>query len=185
MKPTVFITILVLNTIFAFGQGIENEKIKWYDYYWDGDSTNPKDAMILKSKIDTVNFIFRWQFDTGSPRTFVYGNVWNSFTTAFPYLKKLFFIVDTLKNDNFINLKNGGIIISEKRLPKNIIGYLPNYGNVIDKDIILNNLGSSTMLGTIGIDIFRDGVLVIDFKKIKLVTQINYHSNFIIVDTTL
>lgn len=168
MKFFLVTLILIINAIITFGQEFENEKVKWYDYYWDGDSANPRDAMILKSKIDTVDFNFRWQFDTGSPRTFVYGNVWNSFADAFPYLKKLFFVVDTLKNDGFINLKNGGVIISGERLPKNIIGYLPNYGNVIDKNLILDNLGSSTSLGTIGIDIFRDGVLIIDFRKNKI-----------------
>ena len=168
MKSVLITLILCVCAISTFAQEFENEKIKWFDYYWDGDSLNPKDAIILKSKIDTINFIFRWQFDTGSPRTFVYGNIWDSFTAAFPFLKKQFIIVDSLKNDGFINLKNGGIIISDKKLPKNVIGYLPNYGNVIDKNIILENLGSSTYLGTIGIDIFRDGVLIIDFRKNKI-----------------
>lgn len=160
--------ILIISCNFIFGQEFDNEKVKWFDFYWDGDSANPKDAMILKSKIDTVDFNLRWQFDTGSPRTFVYGNVWNSFTNAFPYLKDKFFVIDSFKFDGFVNLKNSGVFISGKSLPKNIIGFLPNYGNIIDKDIILANLGSSTSLGTIGIDIFRDGVLIIDFKKNKI-----------------
>lgn len=168
MKSILIALFLTVNVIFGFGQNLQLEKIKWFDYYWSGDSANPKDAMMLNSKIDTINFNFRWQFDTGSPRTFVYGNVWNSFVTAFPNLRKQFFIVDTLKSDGFINLKNGGIVISGNKLPKNIIGFLPDYGNVIDKKIILDNLGASTTLGTIGIDLFRQGVLVIDFKKNKI-----------------
>lgn len=165
----VFIAILLsVNGIFVFGQNLDNEKLRWYSFYWSGDSANPKEAMMLKSTIDTVNFNLRWQFDTGSPRTFVYGNVWNSFTKAFPYLDKLFFKVDTLKADGFINLKNRGIVISGNKLPKNIIGFLPNYGNNIDKEVILENLGSSTTLGTMGIDLFRNGVLIIDFKKNKI-----------------
>jgi len=162
--------ILIISSNVIFGQEFKNENIKWFDYYWDGDSTHPKDAMILKSKIDTVNFDFCWQFDTGSPRTFVYGNVWNSFTNAFPFLKEKFFVIDSLKNDGFINLKNDGVYVSGKRLPKNIIGYLPDYGNFFEKDIILDNLGASIILGTIGIDIFRNGVLIIDFRK----NQIGY-----------
>lgn len=169
MKPILLALILSSTTFFASSQPVELENLKWYDFYWMGDSANPKDAMILNGKVDTVNFNFRWQFDTGSPRTFVYGNVWNSFCNAFPYLKKLFFTIDTLKADGFINLKDGGIKISGNKLPQNNrIGLLQGYGNTIDKNVILENLGAFTTLGTIGIDIFRQGVLVIDFKKNKI-----------------
>lgn len=165
---TLIIIILILQATAVLGQQLEKEKVKWYDFHWDGDSNIPKDAMILDSKIDSVDFNFRWQFDTGSPRTFVYGNVWDSFTNTFPFLKRRFFIIDTLKNDGFINLRNAGILVSGRKLPKNIIGYLPDYGSVFSKDVILENLGSSSMIGTIGIDLFREGVLIIDFRNNKI-----------------
>jgi hypothetical protein len=152
----------------AIGQELKDEQIRWYDFYWEGDSATPKEVMLLKSRIDTVNFNFKWQFDTGSPRTFVYGNVWNSFCTAFPYLQHLFTTIDTLKRDGFVNLKNGGVKISGNNLPERTIGLLSNYGDQIDKEVILSNLGASVILGTIGIDMFRQGVLVIDFKKNKI-----------------
>lgn len=168
MKQIVFTLLIIVLNNQTFGQTLRNEKVIWYDYYWTGDSSNAKDAMMLNSKIDTVDFNFRWQFDTGSPRTFFYGNVWNSFCDAFPYLKSKFFNIDTFKSDGFINLKNGGVVISKNTLPKPILGLLPNYGSVVDKNIILENLGASTTIGTIGIDLFRDGVLIIDFKKNKI-----------------
>lgn len=152
----------------AVGQDWQNEKIRWYDFYWAGDSASPREAMMLRSTIDTINFNFRWQFDTGSPRTFVYGNVWYSFCAAFPYLNRLFVVADTLKTDGFINLKDGGVAFSGKKFPQPIIGLLPGYGNQIDKSEILPYPGASTTIGTIGIDMFRQGVLIIDFKTNKI-----------------
>ncbi|QGW28420.1 hypothetical protein [Phnomibacter ginsenosidimutans] len=169
MKKTLTNTfLLLLISTWSIGQHLDVEKVKWYDFYWSGDSSNPKEAMMLRSAIDTIDFNFRWQFDTGSPRTFFYGDTWLSFCAAFPMLRQSFFTIDTFKADGFINVKNGGVQISGNQLPKNIIGLLPNYGNHIDKQIILDNLGSSTTVGTMGIDLFRQGVLIIDFKKNKI-----------------
>lgn len=162
------ICMVIWPVLYSAAQSLENEKITWYDFYWDGDESNPKDAMLLKSVIDTVNFNFRWQFDTGSPRTFFYGNLWNSFTVAFPYLDSLFFTIDTLKSDGFVNLRNNAVRISGNKLPGNIIGLLPGYGGKVSKDIILQNPGASVPIGTMGIDIFRLGVLLIDFKNNKI-----------------
>lgn len=149
-------------------QGLDKEKVTWYDFNWSVDESGAKDAMMLRSRIDSIDFNFRWQFDTGSPRTFFYGNIWYSFCAAFPSLKKLFFVVDTLRADGYLNLKNGGIRISGNNLPKNIIGLMPGYGDTIPRDIILSNLGASTTVGTMGIDLFRQGVLILDFTKNKI-----------------
>lgn len=159
-------------------QQINQEKINWYDFIWEGEDKNPREAMMLKSRIEPINFTFRWQFDTGSPRTFFYGNVWNSFVKAFPELKKEFPITDSTKSDGYINLRNKKIKVSGKLLPKNIIGLYENYGQHIDKELILQNLGSSTVIGTIGIDMFRDGVLVIDFKQQKIGYASKFSDNF-------
>lgn len=166
----IILSTLMLFVTFTFtkAQGLDKEKVRWYDFYWSGDDTGSKDAMMLRSKIDSIDFNFRWQFDTGSPRTFFYGNVWNSFCAAFPSLAKSFFVVDSLRSDGFLNLKNGGLRISGNKLPKNIIGLLPNYGDTIPTDIILSNLGASTTVGTMGIDLFRNGVLIIDFKSNRI-----------------
>ncbi len=152
----------------GYSQNLASEKLVWYDYYWDGDSSNPKDAMMLRSTIDTINFNFRWQFDTGSPRTFFYGNIWKSFERAFQQLSRLFFVTDSTKQDGYINLNNPAIRISNKKIPGNRVGFLPGYGDDIDKEIILNNPGASVTVGTIGIDLFRKGVLAIDFKTNRI-----------------
>jgi len=168
MKKSILLLILAFSLSQVRSQSLSTESITWYDYYWDGDSSNPKEAIILKSKIDTVNFTFRWQFDTGSPKTFFYGNVWESFVKAFPYLASEFYITDSTRNDGYIDHRNRKILISGNKLPGNRVGNLPGYGNIIDKDVILDNLGSSTMLGTIGIDLFRKGVLIIDFQSNRI-----------------
>ena len=157
---------IICNTVYA--QPLSQEKVKWYPFVWEGDEDLPKDAMLLYSTIDTVNFTFKWQFDTGSPRTFFYGNPWRSFCNTFPLLKTLFTTVDTLKADGYINVKNGGINIDGQKLPSGVIGVMPDYGNLIDKQLILDNLGAATTIGTMGIDLFRQGVLIIDFKDNRL-----------------
>ena len=77
-------------------------------------------------------------------------------------------MIDSFKADGFLNLKNGGLRISGNKLPGNIVGMLPDYGDTIPKDVILANLGASTTVGTMGIDLFRNGVLIIDFKNNKI-----------------
>ncbi|MCM5528654.1 retropepsin-like domain-containing protein [Parasegetibacter sp. NRK P23] len=140
----------------------------WYDFYWDGDEQYPRDAMMLRSRIDTIDFNFRWQFDTGSPRTFFYGKLWNSFVAAYPYLGKRFFITDSTRLDGFTQVANPLVRISGKLLPKNRLGVMENYGNAVEPAVILESRGASATIGTIGIDLFRDGVLVINFKDNKI-----------------
>lgn len=159
---------MLLSCAIAHSQTLNAEKVRWYDFYWDGSEQNPREVILLKSRIDTINFNFRWQFDTGSPRTFFYGNLWKSFLEAFPYLQNQFAVIDSLKLDGYVNVKNPSIIISDKKLPKGIVGLLPDYGELVDKQVILDNPGASVTIGTLGIDVFRQGVLLIDFKTNKI-----------------
>ena len=169
MKGVKFILpFLVVLSLTVNGQGLSNEKVRWYNFSWEGDSKNPRSAMILSSLVDSINFNFRWQFDTGSPRSFFYGSSWTSLTAAYPRLKKLFFVVDSSKGDGYVNLRNNKLKFSGQALPNNIIGLLEGYGSELDKSTIAKDLGKSITIGTIGLDAFRNYVLVIDFKTSRI-----------------
>lgn len=162
-------TFLLLVALHSLGQpALSEQKIRWYNFYWGGDSLYPRDAIMLKSSIDTLNFSFNWQFDTGSPRTFAYGKPWQSFLNTFPWMKDQFYIIDSFRQDGYINVNNRLITFSGSKLPKNVLGVMPDYGDNIPSEVILANFGADVTIGTIGIDVFRQGVLALDLKNSRI-----------------
>lgn len=169
-------TLIAVNRLLALEKETFNlnEKIKWMDFYWDGDTENPKDAILLQSKIDTLDFKFNWQFDTGSPYTFLYGDLWRSFADAFPYLNKKFPLADTL-SEGHKKMMEPKIFFGTIPLTKKTVYLLAGYGDYIDKEILYANYGASL---TIGIDQFRNGVLIIDFRNNKIGYSHKFTDNF-------
>ena len=73
------ITLLFLFFQTLSGQGnFENETVVWTSFEWTDPSE--KDVMLITSHLDTLDYLLRWQLDTGSPYTYIEGGTFKKFT---------------------------------------------------------------------------------------------------------
>lgn len=158
------ITLLFFLGQVAFGQAkFKNEEITWVEFEWS-DPTY-KDVILITSKLDTLDYLFRWQLDTGSPYTYLEGGTFKKFTNKFPYLADKIKRVDTFYNGNWYKIFTPPFKFDKPILP-NIILKNDKIGGDFAQDLLDKYKGFS--IGTIGVDIFKDKVLVLDFKNKKI-----------------
>ncbi|WP_462255208.1 hypothetical protein [Ferruginibacter sp.] len=156
-----FILLAVLN---SFGQNkFKNENVSWSIFEWADPSE--KDVMLITSKLDTLDYFFRWQLDTGSPYTYIEGGTFKKFTTKYPYLLDKIKRIDTAYNGNWYKIFTPPFIFDNSILP-NVILKNDKIGGDFPQDYLDKYKGFS--IGTIGVDIFKDKVLVLDFKNKKI-----------------
>lgn len=148
----------------SFGQNeFSNEKVVWTDFEWADPSS--KDVMLITSQLDTLDYLFRWQLDTGSPYTYLEGGTFKKFTNKFPYLANEIKRVDTAYNGNWYKIFTPPFKFEKTILP-NIILKNDKIGGDFSQDLLDQYKGFS--IGTIGVDIFKNKVLILDFKNKKI-----------------
>ena len=161
--------LFILTSLFLFGQisfgqnTFKNEKIVWTDFEWA--DPNYKDVMLITSKLDTLDYLFRWQLDTGSPYTYLEGGTFKKFTNKFPYLADKIKRVDTSYNGNWYKIFTPPFKFDTPILP-NMILKNDKIGGNFSQDLLDKYKGFS--IGTIGVDIFKNKVLILDFKNKKI-----------------
>lgn len=158
------ISFTLLTGLASFGQSkFKNEKIVWIDFEWADPSS--KDVMLITSKLDTLDYLFRWQLDTGSPYTYIEGGTFKKFSNKFPYLVDMIKRVDTVFNGSWYKIFRPPFKFDKPILP-NIILKNDKIGGDFSQDLLDKYKGFS--IGTIGVDIFKDKVLILDFKNKKI-----------------
>lgn len=159
--------LLILTAFFvqtvAAQSRFKNEKIVWVDFEWS--DPDYKDVMLITAKLDTLDYFFRWQLDTGSPYTYLEGGTFKKFSNKFPYLAGKIKRVDTVFNGNWYKIYTPPFKFEKPILP-NIILKNDKIGGNFSQDLLDKYKGFS--IGTIGVDIFKDKVLVLDFKNKKI-----------------
>lgn len=148
---------------------IENnsQDISWAKFEWSNGEINgkyfEKTAMLIPCKIDGIPNIVTFQFDLGANLTGVYENSLSSFYSKTKSLKKktkkirskiLFWDKDKYFEDLVINFGN--------YTASNKTAYI--YGDFGEK-VQIKNPNDTIHIGTIGSDIFKDKVLIIDYPK--------------------
>lgn len=161
---------LLLGTI-LYGQ----RKSDWIKFNWHGDSIYgkyyEKVAITIPLKIDNLPYNFCSQFDMGATKTVLYGVSLKPFlSTNNNLLQKL----DTSIAPYYLNghkgsfLTNVNLKLYNTLFPKTSIVYVPDLGDPISKDSI--NTAAEKLIGTIGVDLFQNKILVLDFKNNRLCT---------------
>ncbi len=141
----------------------KKEKIIWTDFEWADPEY--KDIMLITAQLDTLDYLFRWQLDTGSPYTYLEGGTFKKFTNKFPYLSDMIKRVDTVYNGNWYKILTPPFKFDKPILP-NVILKNDKIGGDFSQDLLDKYKGFS--IGTIGVDIFKDKVLILDFKNRKI-----------------
>ncbi len=171
----IFIAISFLNSFF-FPKIIHyniweidnnSQSISWAKFEWSNGEIDgkhfEKTAMLIPCKVHGIPNIVTFQFDLGANLTGVYENSLGSFYSQTPSLKKkikhikskiLFWNKERYFEDLVINF--GDYTASNKT------AYI--YGNFGEK-VQIQNSKDTIHLGTIGSDIFKDKVLIIDYPK--------------------
>ncbi len=144
-------------------KALENEKVSWINFEWADPST--KDVMLVTSRLDTLDYFFRWQLDTGSPYTYLEGGTYKKFETKFPYLSDKIKRADTAYNGNWYKIFTPPFVFDTTVLPGTILKN-DKIGGDFPQDLLDKYKGFS--IGTIGVDIFKNRVLILDFKNKRI-----------------
>jgi hypothetical protein len=169
------IAILVL-IIIQFGrQSYSNWKIKnnlttksaisWVKFEWASDTLNgkvfEKSAIIIPCKIKGIPNVATFQFDLGSDLTGVYENTYNSLIAfnRLPKIKRLKSQIQFWNSDKY--LENFELHFGAYKTINKIAYVFDNYGEKIEK----YNAEDTIHLGTIGRDLFKNKVLIIDYQN--------------------
>ena len=136
----------------------QKQSLEWIPFNWESDTISgkyiEKAFIYIPVKIDDLPHDFTMQLDLGTDQTLFYGK------TIDPYLDEYSSLSDKYKVPMFkgVRLKMGTVEFEGID-----IGYMNNFGEEIPKDSL--NSKTPKHVGTIAPDIFRDKILVIDYKS--------------------
>lgn len=122
-----------------------------------GSYTEPHVAMKIPVSFEGVSQQFYFQFDTGSPTTFIYGN-------SIPSLKNIGVNVLVESKDENQYVKQLNLILGGNKTRMNRVEILENYGNIFTANDTIREI----KLGTIGSDFLDKKITEIDFKNQKI-----------------
>lgn len=154
----------------------------WINFEWVGDSIGSKYfdklAIVIPFSIEGIPHKFESQFDLGATSTMVYGNSIRPYLYKYPILsKKLDTInkgyrlqgtkVGAFKN---INFKLDTVLFKNQELV-----HFAGFGDELTKDSV--HTTTIKHIGTIGVNIFQNKYLIIDFPKqrIAILDSLNSH----------
>ena len=163
----IFTILFVALSQFAFAQNVEWIPFEWHEESFKGRHFE-KAAIFVPVNIDGLPHKFVMQFDLGADATMIYGNSIKPFLKEYDELNNkldtsLPFYINGQKSCMFkdVELKLGNV-----SLRKNNIGYYDGYGSKLGKQALKKT--SDILIGTIGTDITRDKVLIIDYPNKRL-----------------
>ncbi len=165
-----------------------SQTISWAKFEWTNEELNgkyfEKTAMFIPCKVDGITNIVTFQFDLGADLTGIYENTFSSFYSQTPKLEqKIKRLKSGLqfwnKSKSFddLSISFGNYIATNKNaFVKN------NYGERVE----IINLNDTIHLGSIGADLFKDRVLIIDYpnKQFAICEKVvqNYQDNLIDIE---
>ena len=152
-------------TVFS-QSALVKERIKWINFQWN--DPKDKDAIFLKSRLDTLDYNFNWQLDTGSPYTFINGATWDIFNKRFPLLTQLINWFDTMHEGHYYKVSTPPFTFYGKKFLANTILKNDKMGGGFPEDYLDKYRGNGFQMGTIGLDMFKNNVLILDFKENKI-----------------
>ena len=144
-----------------------DKEISWIKFEWFGDSMGKKyyekAGMHVPAKINGLPYDVTFQFDLGDHHTEIYENSLNDIYAVNPTIKNkvkrlrsLFQFWNNNKSYKDINIEAGDYIFKSPNC------YVRrNFGDRLNKELIL--LNRPLHIGSIGVDLFQNKVLIIDY----------------------
>lgn len=145
----------------------------WINFEWIGDSIGTryfdKVAMFVPVKFDGIPRQFKAEFDLGSMASIVYGNSFNPYLSLYPEYASKLDTVNTevsIENKKQGDFKNVTLFLGNFEVRLHILPYYKNYGDTIPVDSV--NSPSVKNIGTIGADVVKDKILIIDYPQKRM-----------------
>lgn len=139
----------------------QKQSIEWIPFNWEGDSISgkyiEKAYLYIPVKIEDLPCDFTMQLDLGVEQTVFYGNSIDS------YLEEFTSLADKYQKPMFSNVSLHMGSVKFKGID---VGYYTDFGEEISKDSLYSK--TPKHIGTIASDIFRNKILVIDYKSCRL-----------------
>lgn len=136
----------------------QKQSLEWISFNWEGDTISgkyiEKAFIYVPVTVNDFPFDFTMQLDLGTEKSVFYGN------TIDPYLKEYASLANKLDSTEIFS--NVSLQMGTVKFNGADIGYLRHFGEEISKDSIHSK--TSKHIGTIAPDMFRDKILVIDYK---------------------
>lgn len=169
---------------------IENnsQSISWVKFEWTNEEFSgkyfEKTAMFIPCKVDGIANVVTFQFDLGSDLTGIYENTFRSFYRQTPELEQK---IKRLKSGlQFWNKRkvfnNLSILFGNYTASNKNAFVFKNYGDKME----INNPKDTIHIGTIGADLFKNRVLIIDYpnKQFAICENIpeNYNRNLVDIE---
>lgn len=145
----------------------QKQSIEWIPFSWVGDTISgkyiEKAYLHIPVKIDDLPHDFTMQFDLGTYGTQFYGNALTPYLDKYPSLANKLGAAQGVEDIIFrnVNLQMGTVAFNGVD-----VWYRKNFGEEIPGDSIHSK--TPKHIGTIAPDIFRDKILVIDYKSCRL-----------------
>lgn len=156
------------STINTFSEFTESKEVSFSKIKWESDSLGGKKvekiAFFIPIRIDGIKEKLFMQFDTGTPKTLLYGKTLNQLVKS-NNLIETFYDQDSLRY-----LKEPVINIAGNKLKTDKIRIASTLGNSKIDTSFIN-------IGTIGFDAFVNRTLILDFKNNKLAITEKSSSN--------
>ena len=158
-----FILFLLVFSTLSAQKNLSEQAIKWIPFEWADPDL--KDAILVRTKLDTLPYIFNWQLDTGSPYTFVYGATVKMFAVDYPVILDKIKRSDTVSPTPYYHIFSPAFTVNDTTFLPNIIMMNDNAGGGFPQEYIQKYKGARFDIGTMGLDICKNRVLIINFKN--------------------
>ena len=133
---------------------------EWFSFNWVSftfqERVIEKAAMMIPVTIDDIPQKFKMQFDLGSGKTMLYKKPLKHFLEEYPLLKNKI-SKNRVKN---VDLQFGKVLFKDTDVT------LTNFGDNLSAASI--NSETEILIGTIGADLFKNKILIIDYKLNRL-----------------
>ncbi|MDR1056138.1 MAG: hypothetical protein LBL90_10065 [Prevotellaceae bacterium] len=163
MKKWIFISFFLILAGGSLKVYSQEALLEWIPFQWQGDTISgkyiEKAYLYVPVKIDDLPIDFTMQFDLGTIETQFYENPIKPYLEEYPSLANKLGSMGSLKNVIFkdVNLHMGTVDFSFD------VWLRADFGEDIPRDSL--HSGTPKHIGTIAPDMFRDKVLVIDYKS--------------------
>lgn len=142
----------------------------WFPFEWHSAEVSGKKydklAMLVPAELNNIGGNFVMQFDLGSDATMLYGKALSSYYSndeINPFLKKETKFTSDAGAISYAT-ENLNLYFGNFKFNSSI--YLENYGEEVPKDSLHSK--SQKLLGTIGADVFKNKILIIDYPNKKM-----------------
>lgn len=173
MKTSILIFLVLVVGIFLLRlrvsydywevKSIKKEPLSWADFQWVGDSISGKyverTAMLIPCKVEGIANVVTLQFDLGSDLSGIYELNYRSFFQQNPTLKRKMRHPFLRKSKTY--LQNLKIKFGNYTCTNTSAFVFADYGEYQDSF----SKNDTIHLGTIGVDLFKNKVLIIDYPN--------------------